>query len=539
MNVGRAVKQNAGAGKLRGGISRLPAAIFERLRREIDRLRREIDRLRREGEQLRRKLTDERKKADSLERKTAELEKKQSELEKELADRDKKISDLEHQLAARKKNSTNSSKPPSSDGPSAEKRIHPQRRKSKRKPGGQKGHRGCHRQLVPTDQVDKVVQVLPQDCKHCGKTFPKNAKELPTRGEPHRHPVTEIPEIKPHITEFQFPEVICGDCGRTTRASLTAEIRNQFGPKLTAFLGFLTVVCRMPRRKMEELLKSVTGISISLGSTQKAVEETSAALQPCHQELQQQLPKEPVLNGDETGWRSDGEKRWLWVLVARSFAFFAVAKSRSSEVLRQLLGPTFLGILCSDRFSAYIKYHKGIAQFCWAHLKRDLLGIQQLGRTTEGDRFSRDALALHARLFRLWHRFRAGDIDRSQLILKSIPLEKRFFALAENHLDSADAEVCTLAKLFFNHTERLFAFIQYPGVEPTNNISERTIRTAVQWRKISFGNRSEAGEIATARLLTAAATCRMQNRNVLEFLTETVRAHRAGRPAPSLLLPQA
>jgi len=530
MIVSRAAKQNTGAGKLRDGISHRPAAIFERLRREIDRLRRE-------GEQLRRKLTDERKKADSLERKNAELEREKGELEKELADRNKKISDLEHQLAARNKNSTNSSKPPSSDGPSAEKRIHPQRRKSKRKRGGQKGHRGCHRQLVPTDQVDKIVKVLPQDCKHCGKKFPK-AKDLPTRGEPHRHQVTELPEIKPHITEYQFPEVICGDCGRTTRASLTAEIRNQFGPKLTAFLGFLTVVCRMPRRKTEELLKSVTGISISLGSTQKAVEETSAALQPCHQELQQQLPKEPVLNGDETGWRSDGEKRWLWVLVARSFAFFIVAKSRSSEVLRQLLGPTFLGILCSDRFSAYIKYHKGIAQFCWAHLKRDLLGIQDLGRTTEGDRFSRDALALHARLFRLWHRFRAGDLDQNQLILKSIPLEKRFFALAENHLDSADAEVCALAKLFFFHTERLFAYTQYPGVEPTNNISERTIRTAVQWRKISFGNRSEAGEIATARLLTAAATCRMQNRNVLEFLTETVRAHRAGRPTPSLLLRQ-
>lgn len=124
-------------------------------------------------------------------------------------------------------------------------------------------------------------------------------------------------------------------------------------------------------------------------------------------------------------------------------------------------------------------------------------------------------------------------------MLKSTPLEKKFFALAESHLDSADAEVYALAKLFFYHIERLFAFIQHPGVEPTNNISERTIRTAVQWRKISFGNRSEAGEIATARLLTAAATCRMQNRNVLEFLTDTIRAHRAGHPALSLLPHQA
>jgi len=286
---------------------------------------------------------------------------------------------------------------------------------------------------------------------------------------------------------------------------------------------------------MEELLETVLGTCISLGSTQKAVEETSTALQASHQELEQQLPHEPVLNGDETGWRSDGAKRWLWVFVARCFVVFTVAKSRSSEVLRQMLGPQFLGILCTDRFSAYIKYHKGIAQFCWAHLKRDLLGIQQFARTTVADRFARDALALHARLFRLWHRFRSGDLNRDLLIQKSIPLEKKFLALSERHLDCAEGEVRALARLFFNHTERLFAFIRYPGVEPTNNISERALRNAVQWRKTSFGNRSENGEIATARLLTAARTCIMQHRNVLEFLTETVRSHRAGRPTPSLL----
>jgi transposase len=95
--------------------------------------------------------------------------------------------------------------------------------------------------------------------------------------------------------------------------------------------------------------------------------------------------------------------------------------------------------------------------------------------------------------------------------------------------------VRALARLFFSQTERLFAFIRHPGVEPTNNISERTLRTAAQWRKICFGNRSKSGEIATARLLTAAATCKMQQRNILEFLTETVRAYRAGQSTPSLL----
>lgn len=514
MNVGKTVNQHATRVGFPHRKSHRVSALFERLRREIDRLRKE-------AEQLRRRLTEEKKKA--------------AELEKELAERDKKIDELEHQLAGRKKNSSNSSKPPSSDGLAGDKRIHPQRKKSGRRPGGQKGHPGSYRALVPAEQADKVIMVLPETCKHCGHRFPKDGKGLCRTGKPHRHQVAELPEIRPHITEYQFWRVVCPDCGQVAWAPVPREILSRFGPKLTALLAYLTVVCRMPRRKMEELLENVLATPIGLGTTQKAVEETSTALQISCQEIEQQLRHEPVLNGDETGWRSDGAKRWLWVLVARGFVFFMVAKSRSSEVLYQLLGPQFLGILCTDRFSAYIKYHKGKAQFCWAHLKRDLLGIQQFARTTVADRFARDALALHARLFRLWHRFRTGDLDRIQLIQKSIPLEKRFFALSENHLDCAEGEVRTLARFFFNHTERLFAFVKHAGVEPTNNISERALRTAVQWRKTSFGNRSRNGELATARLLTAAGTCNMQGRNILEFLAETVRLHRAEQPTPSLL----
>jgi transposase len=497
-----------------------PVALFEKLRHEIDRLNKENKNL---------------KKKSAEDRETiAELERKADLLKKEVAEREKKIEDLEHQLAGRKKDSSNSSKPPSSDGPAAKKRVHPQRQKSKRKPGGQKGHPGKYRALVPTEQADKVIPVFPSSCA-CGHSFPKDGKGCCKTGNPHRHQVSELPKIRPHITEYQFWRIICPDCGKVVWAPTPKAILNQFGPRLTALLAYLTVDCRMPRRKMEELLKNVFTTPISLGSTQKAVEETSAALQPSCQELEQQLPNEDVLNGDETGWRCDGVKLWLWVFVARTFAFFTIAKSRSSEVLYQLLGPQFLGILCTDRFSAYIKYHKGKAQFCWAHLKRDLLGLQQFSRTTVADRFARDALALHARLFRLWHRFRRGDIDRDQLNQKSIPLEMKFFELAKRHVNCADAEVRPLARLFFDHSDRLFAFVMHPDVEPTNNKSERAVRTAVQWRKTSFGNRSKKGELATARLLTAAGTCKMQGRNVLEFLEETIRLHRDGLPTPSLL----
>jgi hypothetical protein len=520
----------------KAGILRLLRDLFveyDKLRKTYDQLRREQEALSQEQNRIREEHAGDRRRIAELEKKRADLEQRLAEREAEIREKDERIADLERQLAGCRKDSTNSSKPPSSDGPAAGKRTYPQRPKSKRKPGGQPGHPGRCRALVPTEQVDRVVPMLPDSCKGCHRKFTEEEKRAALQNKVHRHQVVELPEIKPDIIEYQFASIDC--CGQSNRVPIPPEIRSCAGPRLVAFISDLTVFCRTPRRKVEQLLESALGISISLGSTQKYVEETGQALQAPCQELQQQLRHEPVLNGDETGWRRDGEKRWLWVLVARAFAVFVIASSRSAKVLEQMLGSAFAGILCSDRFSAYIKYHKGIAQFCWAHLKRDLLGIGQLSKTTDSDHFARDALALHARLFRLWHRYRGGTIDRTQLIAKAIPIEKKFFALGERYLDSEDASVCALAALFFAHTERLFVFIDHSGVEPTNNISERTIRTAVQWRKICFGNRGDAGEVATSRLLTAAATCSIQKRNLLHYLTEAVRCHRLGLPVPSLL----
>jgi transposase len=292
------------------------------------------------------------------------------------------------------------------------------------------------------------------------------------------------------------------------------------------------------------MLADVLGIEISLGSTQKAWEEVSQAVEQPVGQLQEQLPCEAVLNVDETGWRTNGDKRWIWALVAHQFVFYAVASTRGSEVLVSLLGSVFRGILCNDRWVVYLAYHSGRMQLCWAHLKRNLLGIADYARSPSSRQFCRDALALVARVFRLWYRFR-GDLrdgrgnpqplDRQQLYIKSIPLQKKLLALAVAHLEDADREVRNMATALLLHFERLFTFLEEEGVEPTNNTAEQALRTAVQWRKISFGNRSRYGEIATARLLTVVQTCKRQQRHVLGYLTEAVRCHRRQTAAPSLL----
>ncbi len=280
---------------------------------------------------------------------------------------------------------------------------------------------------------------------------------------------------------------------------------------------------------------------ISLGSTQKAWEEASAAVAAPCQELAQALPHQPVLNSDETGHRTNGDKRWLWALVAPTFVFYTIVTSRGSDVLTRLLGPAFAGILGSDRLPTYTTYSARLRQFCWAHFTRNLLSAQELATTPSAKRFCHEALALQKRLFRLWHRYR-GDpgargapLTRTQLIAKACPIERKFFTLGERCVNAADRQVGNLARALFVHHQHFFTFVHEDGVEPTNNAAERALRTAVQWRKIMFGNRSEDGERAVARLLTIARTCQVQQLNTLVYLTAAIRNYRRRQTVASLL----
>ena len=467
------------------------------------------------------------------------LQRENERLRKQLAKAKQQITELERQLALRQQNSTTSSKPPSSDGLAGRQRERGRRKKSRRKPGGQPGHPGHCRPLVPVERVNEWVDVFPDTCRHCQHALPARGRVV--TGEPRRHQVTELPPIAAHITEYQCPLVVCPACGTTTRAPLPDAVVGQFGPQLTALIAYLTVVCRVPRRLVQTLLESAWHIPISLGSTHAAWEEASDAVAAPCQELQQALPQQPVLNGDETGHRTNAEKRWLWAIVAPAYVVYRIAATRGAEVLVDLLGDVFAGILCCDRWRPYQTYHHGTLQFCWAHFKRNLLGAQDLAKTSEAQQFCREALALQARLFRLWYRFRGdptargGPLTRQQLIGRVLPLQRRFFALAERHMDSRNNDVSHLATALFAHHEKFFAFIDHEGVEPTNNRAERALRTAVQWRKIMFGNRSDVGESAVARLLTVTKTCQMQHLNALAYLTAAIRCHRRRQAVASLL----
>jgi len=445
-----------------------------------------------------------------------------------------RVEQLERKVAELTKDSSNSSKPPSSDGPATKPKPRRAKKSRMRKPGGQPGHKGHNRELIPTEEVDAVKELLPESCEQCRSPLQAATGGSELLGNYLRYQVIDIPPIKARVTEYHLRCVKCG-CGATTWAEIPSHARSGFGARLTALLVYLTACHRVTRRGCQEIAQTLLGIDISLGSVCKLHQEVSQALEPSYLEVRKTLSDQAVLNVDETGWRSMGKRMWLWIFVTSHTAFFTVSRSRGSKVLKEVIGAVFSGVLCSDRFSAYNAYHKGLRQVCWAHILRDLKGVKHPCRSPDAVKFSKWMLKEIGRMFTLWHACRAGNVDRQTLVQKSVPIKARMNRCLQIYLDSSDHEVHTFAKGLLKHWPHLFTFLAHEGVEPTNNSAERGIRPAVQWRKICFGNRSEKGELLTARLLTVTRTCILQQRNPFEFLVDSLKAHRQGRTSPSLL----
>ena len=445
-----------------------------------------------------------------------------------------RLEELERKVALLTKDSSNSSKPPSSDGPASKPKMRKRKKSRHRKPGGQPGHKGTNRDLVPPEKVDLIEEVFPESCEICHTPLHPGLDGSRVLGNYLRCQVIEIPDIKPDVSEYRLRCVEC-TCGAVTWANVPPQARSCFGPRLTALLGYLTAMHRMTRRGCQELARTLLGVDISLGSVCKLHEEVSEALAPCCEEIKQALPKQDVLNVDETGWKSMGKGIWLWVFVAPAMMFFTLAASRGAKVLKGVLGDVFSGIICSDMFSAYNAYHKGTRQICWAHIIRNLKGLKHACRSPDGVRFARWMLAEIGRLFSLWHAFRDGHVTRQTLVTKSVPIRARISNCLQTYELSSDHDVARTARGLLKHWKHLFTFLDHEGVEPTNNSAERGIRPAVQWRKICFGNQSENGEALTARLLTVTRTCMMQRKNTFDFLVQSIIAHRERLAHPSLV----
>ena len=461
-----------------------------------------------------------------------------AQLEAELAEARASIAEMKQQLAEARatiaelrarlgQTSRNSNKPPSSDGPGVKRE---RKEPTGRKPGGQPGHKGHRRELLPPEKVDEVVAVRPQGCSRCGGEL-EQREDGPAAW---RHQVVELPEVKPRVTEYQLCYGHCARCETWTQAELPQGVPSgAFGPRLTAVVALLTGRLRLTKRLVQEFVSSVLGVEVALGSSSKLERSMSAALQAPVEEARASVREAVSVNADETGWREQLKKAWLWVAATALVVVFAITPERSGKAARQLLGEDFVGFLGSDRWSAYNWVDLHLRQLCWAHLRRDFQKWVDRGGAAKP--LGQALLRQTRKLFKLYHQWRDRTLARSAFQAQMSQVETAVARLLREARVCPDQKVAGMAEALLQLEPALWAFVHMEQVEPTNNRAERALRPAVCMRKGSFGTHSPEGSRYIERMLTTVTTLKLQQRNVLEYLTEAMRAHLHGQPAPSLL----
>ncbi len=411
-----------------------------------------------------------------------------------------KVSNLETKL---NRNSSNSSRPPSSDNTYKKKSSDKKTgEKEPGKSGGKKGHKG-HRQVMLDPTEKRNLQPGPCSCGNSNylKTTPY-----------HVHQVIELPEIKMEVTHFILHSGKCPCCGKLNKAPIPSESRSGYGPRFSAMIAEMAGTQLCTRRTVQNFCHSVLNVPISLGGIQKIIDRVSVAIEPHYCQIAQESRSVEVNHVDETSWRKKGSLNWLWVMVSSTAAFFMIHPKRSSQAFEDLR-QGWEGILVSDGYGVYQKW-VGLRQTCLAHLIRDAKGLSEKGNPDIA-KFGKWA---HAELQRLCHmahhRPSLGEWNTFNARLTRL--------ISRN--DERKDEAGTFARRLTREMDSLWVFLEKEGVDPTNNYAERTLRFAVIWRKVSQGTDSDKGNRWVERILSLRQTCRIQSKRTFPVLVDALRS---------------
>src|SRR5436305_1390016 len=209
--------------------------------------------------------------------------------------------------------------------------------------------------LLPVDAVDEIVPVVPELCRHCQQAFA--GTEAPRRARVWRHQVVELLPLAVRVTEYQMMARRCRHCGKRTRADLPAGVsRRPFGTRLTAVVALLSGRYRLSRREVRLLLQDLWAVRVSLGAVGRQEQAQSAALALIVEEARAVVQQAAVVNMDETGWRQEQRRAWLWTVVTTELTVFRIDRRRGGAVVEALLGSQFPGVVGSDRWAAYSRF---------------------------------------------------------------------------------------------------------------------------------------------------------------------------------------
>jgi transposase len=440
------------------------------------------------------------------------------------------VQSLERRIAALEarlnRNSSNSSQPPSTE-PLHLKRP-PPKPTSKKRRGGQIGHERQTRELVPFEQLTASFEIKPHACSGCGHALDGQDDE------PIRHQVAELPEIRPEVIEYRLHRLTGPGCGAATRAKLPTDVpRGAFGPRLQAWAGLLSGAYRLSKRQVQRLMADLLGLSISTGMVAKMQRQAGEVLAGPMAETVEAVRKAEAVHVDETGWREQGRKAWLWVGVTAGATAFQIHRSRGHDALKALLGedPGRDQVIISDRFPTYCRAPN--RQLCRAHLRRDFQAM--IDRASGGDPVGRRLLEQSRWAFTWWGRFGEGSIARPTLRSYVSGLKGVVGHLLREGVASGCTWTSKVCRKILEAEVHLWTFAEVEGVVPDNNAAERALRHGVIWRKLSLGTASGAGSRFVERMRSAVETCRRRGRSVADYLTACFQAKRGGQPIPSPL----
>jgi transposase len=435
---------------------------------------------------------------------------------------------LRERIARLEKNSSNSSKPPSSDI------INPQppnTQKKKRKIGGQKGHPKHSRPLFETDDIDKtVIHKLSAEEVRRRDLVPLQQTESALQQ-------IDLPPKFYHVIDHRV-QLYRAPNGSIIKATLPKEIRKAglFSTRMTALTGYLKARCHMSYSTVQSLFDDIMDLDISQGYLSKlCTQKLSSALQPAYADVAQRIRNAPIVGTDETGHKNPAyQSSWTWCQQIPEAVFFYISDSRASRVLIDILGIDYCGIIICDYFSAnkkFIKLSKALVQYCWAHLIRDIKFLLTLGHKTL-ERWSQALLDLLRKIFELWktrHRRHQGRYK------KAIEKLKKAF-LRKVRRPPSHTEAINIKKRFIDGVDKCyFLFLEREGVNPTNNLSEQAIRFVVIDRRITQGTRSWAGMRWCERAWTVVATCARHKQSVYKFFLDALNATYADTVYPKLI----
>ena len=456
------------------------------------------------------------------------------------------IEALQRKVAQLSKDSSNSSKRPSSDDitkprPKKSGSQPPEAQGKGNKIGGQPGHRKHTRAPYPPETISHHHEHESSACPHCGGEDIFWIEDVPPR-------ITQQSEIKEIVVvreEHRAYAYWCQGCDAIHYAELPEAVRKEglFKARLTALVAYMKNVCHASFSTIRKFLRDVVGEPVSRGYLAKLINKVSQSLEPPYEQLLERIPLEATLNVDETGHKDNGDRFWTWVFKAELYVLFRIDSSRGSQVLIELLGREFEGTLGCDYFSAYRKFMKDFqvdVQFCIAHLIRDVKFL-----TTLPDRptrtYGEKLLGALKSMFHVIHRHDSLGAEALRAALEEAKADiirigrDEAPSLIDVNGKEHRREAQNMAERFRKHAEAYFTFITTPGMDPTNNVAEQAIRFVVIDRHVTQGTRGANGRRANERLWTVIATCALQGRSAFAFILQAVEAFFYNRPPPSLL----